>query len=96
MRRISPAQGNRKYNGVYGRQRVFCEKVPQALSLCLYELVKECCRTHQAKLSMLATEAWALRRPIDERECWKLAYARLRTGHERGSVGTVARLNPLS
>ena len=58
MRRIQPAQGNHKYNGVYGRQRAFCEKVPQALSLCVYELVKECWRIHQAKLSMLAKEAW--------------------------------------
>ena len=37
----------------------------------------------------------ALQRPIDERECWKLhvAYARLRTGLERGGIGTVAKLN---
>ena len=58
MRRIKPAQGNWKYNGVYGCQRVFCEKVPQALSLCFYELVKECWRTDHAKLSMLAKKAW--------------------------------------
>ena len=49
--------------GVYGRQRVTCKKVPHTLSLCLshqvlYQLMKQFCRTRQAKLSMLVKEVW--------------------------------------
>ena len=45
------------FYGVYDRQRVICETATGSF-LCLYQLEKQFCRTHQAKLSVLANEVW--------------------------------------
>ena len=70
---------------VYGRQRGFLLENSTGAFFVFLSTREGVLENSPGEALHLGERSVALRRTIDEQECWKLAYARLTTGHERGS-----------